>query len=119
MHDQLRGARAAGIRAASLTSVDADFAETRQAYRDGELDLLYIAPERATGEGFRSLMAARTPALFAIEEAHCVAEWGHDFRPDYRLLRDRKRVVSGKSVSVSVDFGGRRIIKTKIKMIHN
>src|SRR3546814_17466598 len=83
----MRGALGAGIRAASLTSVDADFAETRQAYRDGELDLLYIAPERATGEGFRSLMAARTPALFAIDEAHCVSEWGHAFRPDYRLLR--------------------------------
>src|SRR3546814_11069390 len=87
MHDQLRGARAAGIRAASLTSVAADQASTRQAYRDGALHLLSVAPERATGEGFRALLEARRPALFAIHEAHCVSEWGHEFRPANPLPR--------------------------------
>jgi ATP-dependent DNA helicase RecQ len=55
--------------------------------RAGELDLLYVAPERATGEAFRNLLARVPLALIAIDEAHCVSEWGHDFRPDYRLLR--------------------------------
>ena len=87
MHDQLRAAQAVGIRAASLTSVDADWRETQDRLRNGELDLLYVAPERASGEGFRSLLRSAKVALFAIDEAHCVSEWGHDFRPDYRLLR--------------------------------
>jgi len=88
MHDQIRSADALGIRAASLTSADSDRVATLQRFQNGELDLLYVAPERATTEGFRRMIDQERLALIAIDEAHCVSEWGHDFRPDYRLLRD-------------------------------
>jgi ATP-dependent DNA helicase RecQ len=87
MHDQIRSAEALGIRAASLTSADDNRQETVQRLRSGDLDLLYIAPERATGSAFSRLIADIPLALIAIDEAHCVSEWGHDFRPDYRQLR--------------------------------
>jgi len=87
MHDQVRSAEAAGIRAAALTSADSDRDETVRRLRDGELDLLYVAPERANMDGFRRLLDRTELALIAIDEAHCVSEWGHDFRPDYRQLR--------------------------------
>jgi ATP-dependent DNA helicase RecQ len=87
MHDQIKSADAIGLKAASLTSADADRDATIERFRGGDLDLLYVAPERATTDSFRQLIEHQRLALIAIDEAHCVSEWGHDFRPDYRALR--------------------------------
>lgn len=87
MHDQIRAAEALGIQAASLTSADSDRETVIARLRNGGLNLLYVAPERATTEHFRRLVQGLPLALIAIDEAHCVSEWGHDFRPDYRQLR--------------------------------
>ncbi|RST29814.1 DNA helicase RecQ [Sphingomonas ginkgonis] len=106
MHDQIRSAEALGIRAASLTSADSDRAEVERRFRAGELDLLYVAPERANTPGFQRLVSGARLALIAIDEAHCVSEWGHDFRPDYRQLRgllDRFRDVPRLALTATAD----------------
>lgn len=91
MEDQVARLRALSLAAERIHS-GIDRAVSRRVcrdYLDGRLDFLFIAPERLSVPGFPEMLARRTPALVAVDEAHCISHWGHDFRPDYRLLGAR------------------------------
>ncbi len=97
MRDQVEALRQAGVAAAAVNSAmsTAEFADVRRQLREGTLDFVYAAPERVNTEGFAAMMRGVPLSLIAIDEAHCVSHWGHDFRPEYRELARLKELFPG------------------------
>jgi ATP-dependent DNA helicase RecQ len=121
MQDQVAALHEAGVRAAFLNSSQ-DWAEARDIERQaraGELDLLYMAPERLLTERGLALLDALPLALFAIDEAHCVSQWGHDFRPEYirlAVLAERYPAVPRVALTATADEATRREIIERLHL---
>ncbi len=93
MKDQVEGLRANGIHAAYLNSSLDDLGQrlVEEEAMQNKLDLLYVSPEKLVSQNFLPLLKSARPCLFAIDEAHCISAWGHDFRPEYTQMRFLKR----------------------------
>src|SRR3569832_541766 len=100
MNDQVSALAGRGIAAAALHSQcdDDEHATTNDRHDRDELALLYVSPERAVLDSFKRLLARTRIALFAIDEAHCVSQWGHDFRPEYMRLAELREVAGRADV---------------------
>ncbi|MFJ6196485.1 DNA helicase RecQ [Micromonospora sp. NPDC092111] len=121
MQDQVDALTAVGVRAGFLNSTQ-DFAARRrveQAFVDGELDLLYLAPEALGTRGVQQLLDRGRIGLFAIDEAHCVSQWGHDFRPDYlalSMLHERWPQVPRIALTATATSATRAEIATRLQL---
>ncbi|MFO1518364.1 MAG: DNA helicase RecQ [bacterium] len=121
MKNQVDRLKQMGVRAAYLnSSLDYQSAqEVTESLKKGELDLLYVAPERLMTETFLSLIAEIPLALFAIDEAHCVSQWGHDFRPEYiqlSVLHERFPKVPRIALTATADLPTRKEIIERLNL---
>ena len=123
MQDQVSTLLQLGVRAAFLNS-SLSIEQSRQVeqqLRNGELDLLYVAPERLTHPRTLEFFAQLKIALFAIDEAHCVSQWGHDFRADYlqlSLLHERFPTIPRIALTATADERTRQEIIVRLKLAH-
>jgi ATP-dependent DNA helicase RecQ len=121
MQDQVNAMRELGVRASYLNSTQDTHtaSEVERALLEGELDLLYIAPERLTQRRMLDLLARSNIALFAIDEAHCVSQWGHDFRADYlqlSLLHEQFPNVPRIALTATADEQTRNEIVARLRL---
>ncbi len=121
MQDQVAALKQLGVRAAVLNSTLSldEAAATEGAMRRGELDLVYVAPERLVLPRFLSILERSELALFAIDEAHCVSQWGHDFRPEYlqlAVLAERFPAVPRVALTATADEPTRNDIIARLSL---
>ena len=121
MQDQVDALAELGVRAAFLNSTQSfdDMLAVERALRRGELDLLYVAPERLLTPRCLELLDSVPIALFAIDEAHCVSQWGHDFRPEYirlSVLHERYPQVPRIALTATADFQTRDEIVHRLQL---
>jgi ATP-dependent DNA helicase RecQ len=123
MQDQVAALQQLGVRAAALNSAQppGEARATERALEAGELDLLYVAPERLLLPRTLELLERSRLALFAIDEAHCVSQWGHDFRPEYiqlSVLAERFPAVPRIALTATADAPTRREIVSRLRLDH-
>ena len=119
MQDQVMALKELGIRAAAINSAmpAAQVEQTKRDIRNGVIDMVYVAPERLLMEDFLDLLSESRVALFAIDEAHCVSQWGHDFRPHYTqlsLLAERFPKVPRIGLTATADAPTRKDILERL-----